>query len=58
MSSLDELARTPAVDLFVRRAQAANRTFALTSENAAEIAEIAISIGRSAIRDRAGRDAH
>ena len=44
MSSLDELARTPAVDLFVRRAEAANRTFALTSENAAEIAEIAIRL--------------
>jgi transcriptional regulator with XRE-family HTH domain len=42
--ALDDLARVPAIDLFVRRAEAANRAFALTPENAATIAEIAIRL--------------
>ena len=41
---LDELARVPAVDLFVRRAEAANRRFALTVENARVVAEIAVRL--------------
>ena len=43
-TSLAELAQNPAIDLFVRRAEAANRMFALTSANAAEIIEIAIRL--------------
>jgi predicted ATPase/DNA-binding XRE family transcriptional regulator len=42
--ALDELGRVPAVDLFVRRAEAANRQFALTAENAGAIAEIAVRL--------------
>ena len=43
-TSLDDLAQSAAVELFVRRAEAANRAFALTSSNAAEIAEIAMRL--------------
>jgi predicted ATPase len=39
-----DLARIPAVDLFVRRAEAARRTFALTAENARTVAEIAVRL--------------
>jgi predicted ATPase/DNA-binding XRE family transcriptional regulator len=43
-TTLDALARTPAVELFVRRAEAANREFALSSQNAADVAEIAMRL--------------
>jgi predicted ATPase/transcriptional regulator with XRE-family HTH domain len=39
-----DLARVPAVDLFVRRAEAARRTFALTAENGRAVAEIAVRL--------------
>jgi predicted ATPase/transcriptional regulator with XRE-family HTH domain len=39
-----ELARIPAVDLFVRRAEAARRGFALVEANAAAVAEIAVTL--------------
>ncbi len=42
--SADELADVPAVDLFVRRAEAARRSFALTTENAPILAEIAVRL--------------
>ena len=42
--SLDEFARVPAVDLFLRRAQAVNREFSLTAENARSVAEIAVRL--------------
>ena len=38
------LGRIPAVDLFVRRAEAVRRTFALTPDNAAAVAEIAVRL--------------
>ena len=41
---LDELARVPAVDLFLRRAQAVNREFSLTAESARSVAEIAVRL--------------
>jgi predicted ATPase/DNA-binding XRE family transcriptional regulator len=41
---LDDLARIPAVDLFLRRAQAVNREFSLSLENARAIAEIAVRL--------------
>ncbi|HYI14925.1 MAG TPA: tetratricopeptide repeat protein, partial [Thermomicrobiales bacterium] len=41
---LDELAMVPAVELFVRRAEAANRQFALTAGNARAIAEISVRL--------------
>ena len=41
---LAELAQVPAVDLFVRRAEAANRRFALTASNARAVAEIAVRL--------------
>ena len=44
VSSLAEMAHVPSVDLFVRRAEAANRQFALTESNARTIAEIAIRL--------------
>jgi predicted ATPase/transcriptional regulator with XRE-family HTH domain/Tfp pilus assembly protein PilF len=40
-ASLEQLGRVPAVDLFVRRAMAANRGFTLSAENARDVAEIA-----------------
>jgi predicted ATPase len=39
-----ELAHIPAVDLFVRRAEAARRGFALVEANAAAVAEIAVKV--------------
>ncbi|HEU5432304.1 MAG TPA: tetratricopeptide repeat protein, partial [Thermomicrobiales bacterium] len=39
-----DLARIPAVDLFVRRAEAARPSFALTTENAPIVAEIAVRL--------------
>ena len=41
---LDELARIPAVELFVRRAQAVNREFSMSVENARALAEIAVRL--------------
>lgn len=41
---LDELAQIPAVDLFLRRAQAASRDFSLSVENARAIAEIVVRL--------------
>jgi predicted ATPase/transcriptional regulator with XRE-family HTH domain len=41
---LPELSRIPAVDLFVRRAEAARHTFALTDDNAQSVAEIAVRL--------------
>lgn len=40
----DELSRIPAIDLFVRRAEAVRPSFALTADNAAAIAEIAVRL--------------
>jgi predicted ATPase/transcriptional regulator with XRE-family HTH domain len=39
-----ELGEVPAVELFVRRAQAANREFALTTDNARTVAEITVRL--------------
>ncbi|MGH2532941.1 MAG: ATP-binding protein [Thermomicrobiales bacterium] len=39
-----ELAQIPAVDLFLRRAEAANRSFAMTEGNAPIVAEIAVRL--------------
>jgi predicted ATPase/DNA-binding XRE family transcriptional regulator len=39
-----ELVEIPAVELFIRRAQAANRDFSLTTENARTIAEITVRL--------------
>src|SRR5262249_14252705 len=39
-----DLASIPAVDLFVRQAEAARRTFAITEENARTVAEIAVRL--------------
>lgn len=41
---LDELGCIPAVDLFIRRAEVANRRFALTAGNARAVAEIAVRL--------------
>ncbi len=41
LPDLEELQRVPSIELFVQRAEAANRSFALTAENAEDIAEIA-----------------
>jgi predicted ATPase/transcriptional regulator with XRE-family HTH domain/Tfp pilus assembly protein PilF len=41
---LDELAEIPAVNLFLRRAEAADRHFALTPDNAAAVAEISVRL--------------
>jgi predicted ATPase/transcriptional regulator with XRE-family HTH domain len=43
-TSVDALSQTPAVELFLRRAEAANREFALTPQNAADIAAITIRL--------------
>lgn len=42
--SLEELARSPAVQLFVERAQDADAGFALTEENALEVAEVCVHL--------------
>lgn len=42
--ALEDLAQTPAVQLFVQRAQAANGRFALTAANSATIAEIVVRV--------------
>jgi predicted ATPase/transcriptional regulator with XRE-family HTH domain/Tfp pilus assembly protein PilF len=44
LPSPDELVRIPAIELFVRRAEAARHAFALTSDNARDVAEIAIRL--------------
>jgi predicted ATPase/transcriptional regulator with XRE-family HTH domain len=44
LPSTDDLVRIPAVDLFVRRAEAARPSFALTAENAPTVAEIAVRL--------------
>src|SRR5262249_47633828 len=44
LPGLANLARVPAVDLFVRRAEAARRGFALTEANARAIAEICVRL--------------
>jgi predicted ATPase/DNA-binding XRE family transcriptional regulator len=44
LPSTDELADVPAVALFVRQAEAARRSFALTDENARTIGEIAVRL--------------
>lgn len=43
--SLEELARNPAVQLFTERAQSADMDFALTEENALEVAEVCVNLG-------------
>jgi predicted ATPase/transcriptional regulator with XRE-family HTH domain len=43
-TSPDELSRIPAIDLFIRRAEAARHTFALTIDNAHAVAEIAVRL--------------
>ncbi|MDQ3694865.1 MAG: AAA family ATPase [Chloroflexota bacterium] len=45
MVATDELTGVPAVQLFVDRAESANRTFALTAENARSVAEIVVRLG-------------
>ncbi|MCC2628531.1 MAG: hypothetical protein K0S14_2181 [Thermomicrobiales bacterium] len=40
----DDLIEVPAVELFVRRARAANREFSLTTENARAVAEITVRL--------------
>ena len=40
----DDLIEVPAVELFVRRAQAANREFSLSSDNARAVAEITVRL--------------
>jgi predicted ATPase/transcriptional regulator with XRE-family HTH domain len=42
--SLEELARNPAVQLFVERAQSVDMDFALTEENALEVAEVCVNL--------------
>ncbi len=42
--SLEELARNPAVQLFAERAQSVNIDFALTEENALEVAEVCVNL--------------
>jgi predicted ATPase/DNA-binding XRE family transcriptional regulator len=44
LPATDDLARVPAVALFVRQAEAARRAFALTVDNARTVAEIAIRL--------------
>jgi predicted ATPase/transcriptional regulator with XRE-family HTH domain len=44
LPSIEALAQTASVDLFVQRAQAANHTFRLTSDNAAHVAEICVRL--------------
>jgi predicted ATPase/DNA-binding XRE family transcriptional regulator len=44
ITSPAELIGVPAVELFVRRAQAANREFSLTTENARAVAEITVRL--------------
>ncbi len=41
---MDELALIPSIDLFVRLAESARRSFALTPDNAAAVAEIAVRL--------------
>ena len=41
---IDELARIPSVELFVQRAEAADRSFALTERNARAVAEVAVRL--------------
>ncbi|MBA2518591.1 MAG: tetratricopeptide repeat protein [Chloroflexia bacterium] len=44
LAAADELNGVPAVQLFVDRAETANRTFALTAENARSVAEIVVRL--------------
>ncbi len=44
LPTLDDLARVPAVDLFVRRAQAHHPVFTLTEDNARAVAELSVRL--------------